>query len=112
MERAKRIGMATHLVQDPFSPANSERRKNADWCISYIRNYGRGNSPQEHGKPQDLRDEIAKSGDEAMRATAATHKYLQFVAKAIYGKVRPDPAAVSEAATDFDRFVADILRLC
>lgn len=111
-KRAKLIGMATHLVQDSFSPAHTERHKSANWCIAYIRNYGRGTSPQEHGKPQDSRDEIAQSGDEAMRATVATQKYLQIVAKAIYGKTRPDPAAVSEAAKDFDRFVRDILMLC
>jgi len=112
MEKMRRVGMATHLIQDSFSPAHTERRPGSGWCISYFRNFGRGRAPREHGTPSDPRDEIARSGIEAGQATTATRRYLQIVSKAIFGHVRPDPAAVSEAASEFDRFVAEILRLC
>jgi len=112
MERMRRIGMATHLVQDSFSPAHTERQRGSGWCISYIRNFGKGTSPREHGIPRDSRDYIAESGMEADQAVVATRKYLEIAVKAIYGKVRPSPAAVSEAASEFDRFAADVLRLC
>ncbi len=111
-QKMRRIGMATHLIQDSFSPAHTERRPGSGWCISYFRNFGRGNAPREHGTPSDPRDEIERSGIQASQATAATRRYLQIVSKAIFGRVRPDPAAVSEAASEFDRFVAEILRLC
>src|SRR6266853_2396860 len=102
LERMRRIGKATHLIQDSYSPAHTERRPVSNWCISYIRNFGRGSAPREHGTPSDSRDEIARSGFEAGQATAATRQYLQIVCKAIFGRVRPDPAAVSEAASEFD----------
>lgn len=112
LERMRRIGKATHLIQDSFSPAHTERRPVSNWCISYIRNFGRGSAPREHGTPSDSRDEIARSGFEAGQATAATRRYLQIVCKAIFGRVRPDPAAVSEAASEFDSFVSTTFSLC
>lgn len=117
MERMRRVGKALHLVQDSFSPAHTTRRSGSAWCIEYIRNYGRGGLPivgsdREHRVPSDERDKIARSGPSATQATSASRQYLRIVFKAIYGQTKRDPTAIREAAAEFDRFVATILRLC
>jgi hypothetical protein len=113
-KRLRRIGQALHLVQDSFSPAHTDRRSGSGWCISYIKNFGRGSYPVEHGKPSDDRDKIANpaSRASAAAATAASRVYLAIVFKAIYGHTAPDPVAVSESAAEFGRFVANNLRSC
>jgi hypothetical protein len=119
LERMRKIGQALHLVQDSYSPAHTQRRSDSAWCIEYIRNFGRGGLPlvgsdKEHRVPSDERDKIAyaKSRDAARKAEDASRRYLQIVFKAILGRTKPDPAAASESAAEFERFLGDILRLC
>lgn len=112
LERCRKIGMASHLVQDSFSPAHTERDAGAAWCIRYIRNFGRGRAPREHGTPSDDRDKVRLSASAASQAEDATRRYFQIVWKAVYGRTKPDPTAVSEAAAEFNRFISSILRLC
>jgi len=107
-----RIGQAMHLVQDSFSPAHTDRRPGSGWCIAYVRNYGRGRAPTEHGVPSDDRDQVARSRGEASQATAASRRYLSLLFKALYGRVKPDPTATAEAAAEFARFVSDLFRSC
>lgn len=111
------IGKALHLIQDAFSPAHMKRRSGAGWCIDYIRNYGQGGLPiigsdREHRVPSDDRDQVARSGTAASLARTASHRYLQIVFKAIYGRTTPDPVAFREAATELNRFIVDELRRC
>ena len=112
--RLRRIGQATHLIQDSYSPAHTDRRPGSGWCIYYIKNYGRGSAPAEHGKPSDDRDKIANPSSRAAAsaAIAATREYLSIVFKAIHGRTAPDPVAVSEAAAEFARFVGRHLKKC
>lgn len=112
MRRLHKVGQALHLVQDSFSPAHTLRRPGAGWCISYIRNFGRGSAPTEHGVPRDGRDEIARSRAEAAQAVSASRRYLEIVFKAIYGRTRPDPVAAAEAAREVSLFIASSLRGC
>ena len=107
-----RIGQALHLVQDSFSPAHTDRRPGSGWCIAYVRNFGRGRAPVEHGVPSDDRDQVARSRGEASQATAASRRYLSIVFKALYGLAKPDPTATAEAAAEFARFVSDLFRSC
>jgi hypothetical protein len=106
------IGRALHLIQDSFSPAHTERLPNGSWCIRYVRNFGRGSHPAEHETPSDARDQIPRSGAPASQATSASRRYLQIVFKAIYGVRTPNPAAVREAATEFDEFIKNIFQTC
>jgi hypothetical protein len=112
--RLRRIGQVTHLIQDSYSPAHTDRRPGSSWCIYYIKNYGRGSAPAEHGKPSDDRDKIANPSSRAAAsaAIAATREYLSIVFKAIHGRTAPDPVAVSEAAAEFARFVGRHLKKC
>lgn len=116
--KLRRIGRALHLIQDSFSPAHIRRRgSGAGWCIDYIRHYGRGEIPlfgseREHRVPADGRDSVARHPGEAAQATNASARYLKIVFKAIYGRSRPDPAATWEAAAEFARFIAELLRRC
>ncbi|MBZ5701862.1 MAG: hypothetical protein LAN84_08440 [Acidobacteriia bacterium] len=119
LERMRKIGQALHLVQDSYSPAHTQRRSDSAWCIEYIRNFGRGGLPlvgsdKEHRVPSDERDKIAyaKSKGAARKAEDSSRRYLQIVLKAIVGRANADPAAGSESAADFERFLGDILRLC
>jgi hypothetical protein len=112
--RLHRIGQALHLVQDSYSPAHTDRRPGSGWCIFYIKNYGRGRAPAEHGVPSDDRDRVANPASRAAAtaAIAASREYLSIVFKAIYGRSTPDPVATSEAAAEFARFVAGHLKKC
>jgi hypothetical protein len=112
--RLRRIGQATHLIQDSFSPAHTDRRPGSGWCIYYIKNYGRGKTPAEHGVPSDDRDKIANpvSRPAALQAIAATREYLSIVFKAVHGRTAPDPVASSEAAAEFARFVGRRFHKC
>lgn len=110
----RRLGVALHLVQDSFSPAHIERNPSRGWCVNYIRNYGTGLSPREHGKPSDDRDSVGAAASAAARAraTAASQRYLQIVFKALRGARAPDPVAAAEAARELAAFAADVFRPC
>ncbi len=112
--RMRLIGVVLHLIQDSFSPAHTERNPASGWCLSYIRNFGRGRAPREHGTPTDSRDSITAAGSTAARtqATAASRRYLQIVLKALRGVLAPDPIAAAEAAGEVGAFVADVFRRC
>jgi hypothetical protein len=107
-----KIGHATHLIQDSFSPAHTQR-VSPTWCVRYIRNYGVNlRRTDEHQVPKDPRDEVARSAAAAAQAEHATRLYLQIVFKAIYGKTRPDPVASREAAAELNSFIATHFRTC
>ncbi len=111
-KRLERVGRALHLVQDAYAPAHVERDPTRGWCITYIRNFGRGASPREHGKPSDPRDALASGGAAAGRAAGASRRYLSIVFKALWAKGSGNPAAVAEASREFAAFIARHFRHC
>jgi len=112
-EQLRRIGRALHLVQDAYSPAHIERDPGR-WCVRYIRNYGRGRAPREHGKPSDSRDEVAHgpSAAAAARAVRASQEYLAIAFKALWAKRHADAAAAGEATRELSAFVRRHLSAC
>lgn len=112
--RMRRLGVVLHLIQDSFSPAHTDRDPSRSWCIRYIRNFGRGRAPTEHGTPSDARDSVTAPGSAAARAqaTAASQRYLPIVFKALRGALGPDPAAAGEAMREVAAFATDVFRGC
>jgi hypothetical protein len=116
--RLRRIGAALHMIQDSYCPAHTSRTDAG--CIDYVRNYGgndtplweRGGAAREHMFPMDARDSVAAHPAQASLATQASREYLQIVFKAIYGRMRADPAAVAEADGEFQQFVQRHFRPC
>lgn len=113
-ERLRRIGRLLHLLQDSFSPAHTDRDPGTAWCVRYVRNFGRGRAPREHGKPSDDRDLVTHGPSASARrqATVASQQYLQIIAKALHGVTAGDPTATTEAETEVRRFAAAVFRLC
>lgn len=112
--RLRRLGSVLHLIQDSFSPAHTDRDPSAGWCVRYVRNFGWGLAPREHGKPSDDRDLVTHSPSATARAqaVAASRQYLQIAAKALHGLTAPDPVAVAEARAEVSRFATDRFRIC
>jgi hypothetical protein len=115
----EQIGATTHLIQDSYSPAHTCRRQDAGWCITYIRNYGRGGLTSggvEHGVPTDDRDRITHPNSmmAQAQATRATREYLAIAFKTIYGRGPFGDAAVAarEAVIDMNAFVSRHFRAC
>lgn len=115
--RLRRVGAALHLIQDSYCPAHTERGPGN--CIRYVRNYGGGSlstpgggSGSEHRFPFDDRDSVAAHPGPATAATAASKEYLQVVFKMIYGRVRANLVAVTEANEEFQQFVLKHFRAC
>lgn len=111
--RMRLIGVVLHLIQDSFSPAHTDRDPGSQ-CIRYVRNYGRGSAPTEHGTPGDPRDDITASAGAAARAmaTSSSRRYLQIVMKALRGVLLPDPVAAAEAGREASVFAASTFRGC
>lgn len=114
LDRLRRIGKALHLVQDAYSPAHIERNPGRGWCVRYIRNFGRGRAPREHGKPSDPRDTLAHgaSAAAAARAVAASREYLSIVFKALWARRGRNTAAAREADREFATFLRRHLTAC
>ena len=112
--RMRLIGVVLHLIQDSFSPAHSARDPTRSWCISRVRNYGRGRAPAEHDTPGDARDSVTGTGASGPvgQATAWSSRYLQIVMKALRGVLTPDPVATTEAASEASALSAAVFRSC
>jgi hypothetical protein len=117
-ERMRRIGRLLHLIQDPFSPAHTERDPSR-WCVTYVRNLGvatRFLYPREHKVPSDDRDLVASTAPVVRaarrRATEATQRYLVIVFKLLHGATTPDPVATREGTAELARFADEVFRLC
>jgi hypothetical protein len=107
--RMRRIGVTLHLIQDAYSPAHVDRDPGSGNCIRYIRNYGRGSSPAEHGTPTDSRDSVSSPAaiPAVAAAASASRGYLQIVLKALRGGT-----AAVEAAGELPTFMATHFRAC